>query len=97
MSQEEFRNTKHKLTKTQKTQFYVSLCAKQPPAACRLSRKKLKYRKRKARLREEGDRMLNFIDNEKEIPTVEDLLNSPLARFIKLAANDCGYGGTIQK
>jgi len=28
------------------------------------------------------------------IPTVAKLMDSPLARYITLAANDCGYGGT---
>ena len=28
---------------------------------------------------------------DKTIPTVADLLASPLAKYITLAANDCGY------
>ena len=28
------------------------------------------------------------------IPTVAEWMDSPLAKYITLAANDCGYGGT---
>lgn len=31
------------------------------------------------------------------VPSVEDLLNSPLAQFIQLASNDCGYGGSVKE
>jgi hypothetical protein len=34
---------------------------------------------------------------DKTIPTVADPLASPLARFITLAANDCGYSGTAKE
>ena len=34
---------------------------------------------------------------DKTIPTVSDLLASPLARYITLAANDCGYSGTAEE
>ena len=30
-------------------------------------------------------------------PTVADLMDSPLAKYITLAANDCGYGGTVEE
>ena len=30
------------------------------------------------------------------IPTIQELLNSPLSNFITLAANDCGYSGTAE-
>ncbi len=33
----------------------------------------------------------------KTILTVVDLLVSPLAKYITLAANDCGYSGTAKK
>ena len=32
-----------------------------------------------------------------KIPTVADLMNSPLAKYITLAANDCGYSGTVDE
>jgi len=31
------------------------------------------------------------------IPTVVELMDSPLAKFIHLAANDCGYNGSTQE
>ena len=31
------------------------------------------------------------------IPTVADLMDSPLAQYITLAANDCGYSGTAEE
>jgi hypothetical protein len=34
---------------------------------------------------------------DKKIPTVADLLASPLAKYIILAANDCGYSGTAKE
>jgi hypothetical protein len=34
---------------------------------------------------------------DKTIPTVADLLASPLARYITLAENDCGYSGTAEE
>ena len=34
---------------------------------------------------------------DKTIPTVADLLASPLAKYITLAANDCGYGGKAEE
>ncbi len=34
---------------------------------------------------------------DKTIPPVADLLASPLARYITLAANDCGYSGTAEE
>jgi hypothetical protein len=34
---------------------------------------------------------------DETIPTVADLLASPLAQYITLAANDCGYSGTAEE
>ncbi len=31
------------------------------------------------------------------IPTVAELMDSPLAKYITLAANECGYGGTAEE
>ena len=43
---------------------------------------------------EETDHMLNAIEMRQNVPTVEELLNSPLSCFISFAANSCGYSGT---
>ena len=34
---------------------------------------------------------------DKTIPTVADLMDSPLAKCIILAANDCGYSGKVEE
>ena len=34
---------------------------------------------------------------DKTIPTMADLLTSPLENFITLAANDCGYSGKAKE
>ncbi len=34
---------------------------------------------------------------DKTIPTEADLLASPIAQYITLAANDCGYSGTAEE
>ena len=46
---------------------------------------------------EESDRMLNAMELRQDVPTVKELLNSPLSRFISFAANSCGYSGTTQE
>ena len=99
MNQQEFRQTKSNMSKRDKVKHFASLCAQMPARACRLSRKKRKYRQRMAHLRTEGDKYLNEMrfDDEENPITVNTLLNSPLAKFIHLAANDCGYKGTVKE
>ena len=36
-------------------------------------------------------------DNKENTIMVDTILNSPLAKFIHLAANDCGYKGTVKE
>ncbi len=40
--------------------------------------------------------MLNAMVMEDDLPTIEDILGSPLASFITFAANKCGYSGTAK-
>jgi len=40
---------------------------------------------------------LSMLTMTEGIPTVADLMDSPLAKYITLAANDCGYGGTAEE
>ena len=61
-----------------------------PPTACRLSRKKLKYRQRLAYRADVGDRLL-LTDHDENENSFEDFFNGPLARFITLAASDSGH------
>ena len=84
------------LSKAERKQYACTLGKKSvPPSACRLSRKKMKNRQRLARRREIGDMMLNMMNMD--VPTVEELMASPLAKFIHLAANDCGYSGSTRE
>jgi len=57
----------------------------------------MKYRQRVKQRMEEADRLLNMMELRDDVPTVEELLESPLSRFITLAANSCGYSGTTQE
>ena len=34
---------------------------------------------------------------KEQCPTIAELMASPLAKYITLAANDCGYGGTTEE
>jgi hypothetical protein len=45
---------------------------------------------------EVGDQMLNRMELNEDMPTVDEILKSPLSRFITFAANDCGYGGNTR-
>ena len=63
-----------------------------PPSVRRVSSKRLRYRKRMALRRQQGDELM--LRAEVEVPTVEALMASPLSKFIHFAANDCGYSGT---
>lgn len=71
----------------------------QPANAYNLSKKRqrLNYKQFKRQMREDGDRLLNKVCKENDLPTVEDILNSPLSKFITLAANDCGYEGSTKE
>ena len=54
-------------------------------------RQSLKYKQWKRKLYEGGDAALNKMSLEHKIPTVSDLTEITLARFITLSANYCGY------
>jgi hypothetical protein len=34
---------------------------------------------------------------EDSLPSISHLINSPLSKYITLAANDCGYDGTAEE
>ena len=100
MTREQFNNCKSTLTEAQQHQYHVSLCAERSlhhsPRMNRLCRKKRTYRKRMNYNREVGDQMLNRMELNEDMPTVDEILKSPLSRFITFAANDCGYGGNTR-
>ena len=75
-----------------------------PPMAMKLSRKRqrLNYKQYRCELRDDGDASLSMMalsdgSEGDDIPTVAVLLESPLAKYITLAANDCGYSGTAEE
>ena len=45
----------------------------------------------------EVDLLLSMLSMTDGIPTVADLMDCPLAPYITLAANDCGYSGTAEE
>ena len=49
-----------------------------------------------AKHKEESDRLLNAMELRDDVPT-EELMDSPLSRFISFAANSCGYSGTTKE
>ncbi len=70
-----------------------------PPMAQRMSNKqqRLNYKQYCMSYRRSGDMALMSLTLDKTISTVADLLASPLAQYITLAANDCGYSGTAEE
>jgi len=70
-----------------------------PPMAQKMSKKKMRlnYKQYKRGLRENGDRALQNMSLVDQCPTVAELMASPLARYITLAANDCGYSGPAEE
>ncbi len=80
--------------------FTLTLGSPQIPSkALILSQKKkqLKFKQYRRRLKENGDLLLSMLPMTDGIPTVAELMDSPLAKYITLAANDCGYSDTAEK
>ncbi len=81
-------------------ELFALTCGSQktPPESKKLlkKRKRLNYKQYKQMLRDEGNTSLNKMRVEESCPTIAELLASPLAEFITLAANDCGYSGTAE-
>jgi hypothetical protein len=67
-----------------------------PPYAQTMSKKKkrLKYKQYQRSLQSNGCHALQLISIEDSLSSISDLINSPLTKYITLAANDCGYDGT---
>ena len=90
-----------KLAKLNRDIFTLTLGPRQipPQALILMSRKKkrLKFKQYRRTLKENGDESLSMMTMTDGIPTVADLMDSPLAKYITLAANDCGYGGTAEE
>ncbi len=79
--------------------FSLTLGMKQiPPGAHTMSKKKkrLKYKQYRRSLQSSGDRALQMMSLEDSLPSIADLINSPLSKYITLAANNCSYDGTAE-
>ena len=59
--------------------------------------KRIKFKQYRRNLRDNGYISLSMLTMTDGIPTVADLMDSPLAKYITLAANDCEYGGTAEE
>ena len=97
-----YRQSLTKLDKLNRDIFTLTFGKREvPPMAKILSRKKqrLKYKQYRRSLREDGDAALSMMALTDDLDgiTVADLMESPLARYITLAANDCGYSGTAEE
>ncbi len=70
-----------------------------PPHALILSKKKkqLKFKQYHHRLKENGDLPSSMLSMNDGIPTVAELMDNSLAKYITLAANDCGYSGSAEE
>jgi hypothetical protein len=70
-----------------------------PPMAQKMSKKRqrLNYKQHRCSIKRSGDMAFMSLTLDKTIPTVADLLASPLAKYITLAANDCGYSGKAEE
>ena len=81
--------------------LYALTCGRhqQPVHEKNLSKlfQRLKYKQHKRKLHEGGDAALNKMSLEHKIPTVSDLTEITLARFITLSANYCGYKVTYKE
>ncbi len=59
--------------------------------------KQIKFKQYRRRLKENGNLLLSMLSMTDGIPTMAELMDSPLAKYITLAANDCGYSGTAEE
>jgi len=95
-----FRRGLTKLAKLNRDVFTLTFGPRViPPRALILSkkRKRIKYKQHRRNLKENSDESLSMMTMTDGILTVADLMDSPLAKYITLAANDCGYGGTAEE
>ena len=69
------------------------------PMDQKMSRKRvcLNYKQYKYIICENGDILLQIMMVVEQCPTVADNMATPLAENISLAANDCGYGSTLEE
>ena len=71
---------------------------RQPPMAKKLSqkRKRLNYKRYRSQLKDDSNKTVNYMHLDDIIPTIKELLESQISKFITLAENDCGYSETSE-
>jgi hypothetical protein len=80
--------------------YALTFSTKQVPPQSRImpkKKKRLNYKQYWRSLQSTGDRALQMMTLNESLPSISDLINSPLAKYITLAANDCGYDGTAKE
>ena len=60
------------------------------------NRKLLSYKRYSRQLKDESNMTVNSMRLDNSIPTIKELLDSPISKLITLAANDCVYSGTSE-
>ena len=81
------------LTDLERKQYACSIGSKQMPlTALHLSGINLKNRQRLDKMEELGDLSMNIMTFH--VPTLEDFMNSPLAKLITFSVNDCSHCGS---
>jgi hypothetical protein len=60
-------------------------------------KKRLKFKQYRQTIRENRDESLSMMTMTDGIPTVAELMDNTLAKYITLAANECGYDGTAEE
>ena len=70
----------------------------QPPMPKKLSqkRKHLNYKRFSIQFDDKSTKTVNSMHLNDSILTIKELLDSPILKFITLAASDCGYSGTSE-
>jgi len=100
MTEAEFYAYKGTMVQLERRKHAVSLCAEMPPKAYQLSERLApkKFKQRLSRMQRKGDELLHGDTQlSGDDVTAADILKSPLSKFIHLAANECGYEGTVQE
>ena len=58
--------------------------------------KRLNYKQYRSQLKDDSNKTVNSMHMEDSIPTIKELLDSQISKFITLATNDFGYSGTSE-
>ena len=58
--------------------------------------KRLNYKRYRCRLEDDTSMALNSMNLLDSIPTIYELLDTPIYNFVNLSENNCGYSGTTE-